>query len=448
MIDLLINIQFYLSHNYYLLVILGGIIFSRKTARKSFFWPKIIGGICVCIIVNHIGIIFMEKLHEKFINIPETDLVTEMILLFVLFIMSAGVLMLSYQYTFKNAVYVSVLGYTLQHMTLLLYYIIIYYLNLEEKREIAAIIFVSLYAVVYIMEFLFVRFSRDQFENIDNTSVIIQSAIFLFCSIVLGVFSFNYIVSNPVLRGTPAAFAVSAFGIMMCVNIIIGLLDGFRIKRVQNELKRTRELWKEDVHRYELSKGTVKALNVRYHDMKRRMKLALRDTEAVEGLTKMLDYYDDFIRTGNEAMDVILTEKSMISRQNGIELLCMADGSCLSGLSAVDIYSVLGNLLQNAIEYLARINDPEKRVISLNIRKEANMDIIQIDNYLAEPLIKFDELPETTKADKDRHGFGLKSVSYLLKKYHGVLRITAGNHTFSVTAAIPRTGMGKGKKRV
>ena len=72
---------------------------------------------------------------------------------------------------------------------------------------------------------------------------------------------------------------------------------------------------------------------------------------------------------------------------------------------------------------------------------------MQIDNYLAEPLIKFDEIPETTKADKDRHGFGLKSVSYLLKKYNGVLRITAGNHTFSVTAAIPRNGIGKGKKR-
>ncbi len=42
-------------------------------------------------------------------------------------------------------------------------------------------------------------------------------------------------------------------------------------------------------------------------------------------------------------------------------------------------------------------------------------------------------LPITTKADKKNHGYGLKSICYLVKKYHGQLRIKTENSIYDMT---------------
>ena len=99
---------------------------------------------------------------------------------------------------------------------------------------------------------------------------------------------------------------------------------------------------------------------------------------------------------------------------------------------------ILGNLIENAIEYLKSVPDPDKRVIALSIRQEGEMDVIHTENYLDKTPKQFDDLPLTTKPDVEDHGFGLKSVRYTLKKYGGILRITTDDHLFSATAAMPR----------
>ena len=54
--------------------------------------------------------------------------------------------------------------------------------------------------------------------------------------------------------------------------------------------------------------------------------------------------------TGNHALDVILTEKSLICKQKEIKLTCMADGKQLAFMQTTDLYSIFGNLLNNSIE--------------------------------------------------------------------------------------------------
>jgi sensor histidine kinase YesM len=299
------------------------------------------------------------------------------------------------------------------------------------------LLFYLVYSSVYVAEYLLLR-NREDAVNIENTTMIIQSVIFLFCSVILSVLSYNYIVSNEALVGTPAVFVVSMFGVVMCVNIIIGLLDSFQTRKVQDELAMTRKLWQENVRQYELTKQTVDILNFRYHDLRNQMNLLVQDRGVAQEIENCLDSYYDSIRTGNEAMDVVLTEKSVLCRKNEIVFTCIADGQCLSYMSPVDIYSVLGNIIDNAVEYLSAIADKEKRVISLMIRREGDMDMIQIENFLAERPREEQGMPLTTKKDKENHGYGLKSVRHILKKYEGIMRISMENRMFSLTIALPQ----------
>lgn len=435
--ELFASLQHFLNSHFYLLVLIGAVISSLRTPKRRHFLLRLVLSLVVCIGLCEI---LEMTIHTAMMSVTDNLVVLsffEMVRALFLYAVSVAVILCCYQYRLKNACYVCVFGYTLQHMTLLVYYLVCYYFVPGGNFAARILLFYLIYSSVYVAEYLLLR-NREDAVNIENTTMIIQSVIFLFCSVILSVLSYNYIVSNEALVGTPAEFVVSMFGIVMCVNIIIGLLDSFQTRKVQDELAMTRKLWQENVRQYELTKQTVDILNFRYHDLRNQMNLLVRDRGVAQEIENCLDSYYDSIRTGNEAMDVVLTEKSVLCRKNEIVFTCIADGQCLSYMSPVDIYSVLGNIIDNAVEYLSAIADKEKRVISLMIRREGDMDMIQIENFLAERPREEQGMPLTTKKDKENHGYGLKSVRYILKKYEGIMRISMENRMFSLTIALPQ----------
>lgn len=435
--ELSASLQHFLNSHFYLLVLIGAVISSLRTPKRRHFLLRLVLSLVVCIGLCEI---LEMTIYTAMMSVTDNLVVLsffEMVRALFLYAVSVAVILCCYQYRLKNACYVCVFGYTLQHMTLLVYYLVCYYFVPGGNFAARILLFYLIYSSVYVAEYLLLR-NREDAVNIENTTMIIQSVIFLFCSVILSVLSYNYIVSNEALVGTPAVFVVSMFGIVMCVNIIIGLLDSFQTRKVQDELAMTRKLWQENVRQYELTKQTVDILNFRYHDLRNQMNLLVRDRGVAQEIENCLDSYYDSIRTGNEAMDVVLTEKSVLCRKNEIVFTCIADGQCMSYMSPVDIYSVLGNIIDNAVEYLSAIADKEKRVISLMIRREGDMDMIQIENFLAERPREEQGMPLTTKKDKENHGYGLKSVRYILKKYEGIMRISMENRMFSLTIALPQ----------
>ena len=65
--------------------------------------------------------------------------------------------------------------------------------------------------------------------------------------------------------------------------------------------------------------------------------------------------YDALFSTGNQAIDAILNEKSLYCSQRGIALNCLVDGSAVGHMEYVDIYSLVGNIMDNAIEAVEKL---------------------------------------------------------------------------------------------
>lgn len=426
----------FLSTHFYLLVLLGGVIFSMQAQKRDRFALRLALSCLLCLTVGLVNEVIYTALSAKAAGMIWNSAL-DMGRSLLLYGISTAAIYACYQYSVKNAVYVSAFGYTLQHMTFLIYYLCRYYFQTERNPFADTTLFLVLFAGVYLAEYLLLRGMQDYAVNIENGRMIVQSCIFLFCAVVLSVLSYNYIVSNETLQGTPAVFVVSAFGIVMCINIIIGLLDSFQTRKVKQELAMTRQMWQEDVRQYELTKQTIDVLNFRYHDLKNQMALLVQDKKVAQEIRQCLDSYSDSVRTGNESMDVVLTEKSILCRKYDIDLTCMADAECLMQVSPVDVYSILGNLIDNAVEYLREIPDRDKRLISLSIGQEGAVDVIQIDNFLQQKPEEERGFPVTTKGDKANHGYGLRSVQYMVKKYDGIMRISTDNQLFSVTIVLP-----------
>lgn len=216
----------------------------------------------------------------------------------------------------------------------------------------------------------------------------------------------------------------------------------FKKSAMQQEFAVMNMLWKMEKEQYQLSKENIALINQKCHDLKHQIR-AIRgasreDIEKyLEEMEDSIQIYESIVKTGNEVLDTILTEKSLYCRERGITVSCVADGSQMDFINTVDLYAILGNAIDNAIEAVEKFRHEEKRQIDVLIHRQQNFLVINIINPIKGNLTYEEELPVTTKEDKQYHGFGLRSMRYLVKKYDGFLTVSEEDGCFSLKILIP-----------
>jgi sensor histidine kinase regulating citrate/malate metabolism len=97
-------------------------------------------------------------------------------------------------------------------------------------------------------------------------------------------------------------------------------------------------------------------------------------------------------------------------------------------LPAFDMATILGNLLDNAIDALMTIEN--RRMISVKIKYGKGQFIIKISNTFNGIVI---ERTNTlfTKKDGGNHGLGIKNIKRILEKYDGSMDIEYDATTFT-----------------
>lgn len=211
----------------------------------------------------------------------------------------------------------------------------------------------------------------------------------------------------------------------------------------EKELAVNQQLWLRQQSQFQMSQANVELINRKCHDLKHQMEAIrrLKDERAIDRQLQELEQavmlYDSAIHTGNQALDVILTEKNLACEANHITMTCMVDGRGLENIDSVDLYTMFGNALDNAFESVSKLSDPEKRIIQIAAYTEGDLLMIRIRNYFEGELAMKDGLPLTTKGDRENHGFGLKSIRYTAEKYGGTAAVQAEGNYYTLQILIP-----------
>lgn len=189
---------------------------------------------------------------------------------------------------------------------------------------------------------------------------------------------------------------------------------------------------------YEFSKETIETINIKCHDMKHKISRLKNkvDAKEISELENSINIYDLSVKTGNNALDIVLTEKGLICQPQNIRFSCIADGGLLSFMSDVDIYSLFGNAIDNAISAVKDLPE-DKRVIDISIKEAMGMCSVHFENWYDGELVFNNDLPLTTQDDKNYHGYGLKSVKRTVEKYNGYMKISAENGVFKLNLSFP-----------
>lgn len=216
----------------------------------------------------------------------------------------------------------------------------------------------------------------------------------------------------------------------------------FKKSDMRQELEMMNLLWQKEQEQYKLSRDTIALINQKCHDLKHQIRV-IRDAgreereQYLEEIEDSIQIYEAIVKTGNEVLDTILTEKSLYCKKKDIVVSCVVDGSQMDFIHKVDLYAILGNAIDNAMEAVEKFRHKEKRQIDVMIYRQQQLLVIHVVNPIKENLVYENELPVTTKENRQYHGYGLRSIRYLLKKYDGFLNIREEDGCFSLMMLIP-----------
>ena len=270
-----------------------------------------------------------------------------------------------------------------------------------------------LLAVFALFFFLFWQINRNLNLKDENLTVTRREAagIFLTTVVIFAISNLGFLSLNVPFAGRDSLeiFNMRTLTDLGGAAILYAYQAQWKSSQVQRELENIQNILMNQYEQYKQAQRTVDLINFRYHDLKNHM-IALRSSEDaplrqqyLDQLEKDIHSYEALNKTGNQVLDTLLTSKSLHCMQHKIDLTYVIDGSLFDFMDVMDICSIFGNALDNAIECEKKIKDYDKRMIHINAFSEKNFLIIRFENYY-EGDIRFEKgLPVTTKKQAAAH---------------------------------------------
>lgn len=428
-------------------LLLAEFLFTPRLYKRSRFPLRVLIGLAVCFAAAFLFPIFPEVSYTAWYCA---------IMFLVLFAVSVGALALMYQGSFKDIVFCAIAGYTVQHISQEVYELLNVWLGLNGRlasdfygssvisasgalQWFVFLVYGWIYAVVYFAAYqLFASRVGDKEEvRIKNLYMIIVALIIVMVDVI-----FSSLVTYAIPDDTSLLPVVIThlYNIVCCILVLLLLFELPKRFGAEKELAVERQIRYREKQQYFTAKENIDLINLKCHDLKhqiRRIAGGKKSDDVIDEIENVISVYDAAYKTGSDALDVILTEKSLLCRKLSVKLSCIADGSCLDFMKDTDIYALFGNMLDNAIEAVCKFEE-DKRVIGISVSSHNAFVIINIrNNYNGK--IAFDrDLPVTGKKDRDYHGYGMKSIKYVVKKYGGEMTINTDNRIFNLNIAFSR----------
>jgi len=228
--------------------------------------------------------------------------------------------------------------------------------------------------------------------------------------------------------------ALCVVGFFLLRRTLYNMIDR-RIERFQSELieKQVREI--QNMYRQ------VRGWRHDYRNHINNMKIQLSQ-ENYDGLSDYLneladdlDTVDTVIKTGNVMADAILNSKLNVAEKMNVQLNVKANVPEAIPMSDVELCSVLGNMLDNAVEACGTLPE-EERFMRVYIGKLKGQLYLSVQNSAGKVRKEKGSYLSTKEGE---HGYGLFRIDRVAKKYGGYVNRQNEEGIFATEIMIPLT---------
>ncbi len=229
--------------------------------------------------------------------------------------------------------------------------------------------------------------------------------------------------------------ALCVVGLFLIRRTLYNMIDR-RIERFQSELieKQVREI--QNMYRQ------VRGWRHDYRNHINNMKIQLSEgnydklSDYLNELADDLDTVDTVIKTGNVMADAILNSKLNVAEKMNIKLNVKANVPDKLPMSDVELCSMLGNILDNAVEACGTLPE-EKRFMRVYIGKLKGQLYLSVQNSAS----KVRKSKNTYLSTKEgEHGYGLFRIDRVAKKYGGYVNRQNEEGVFATEIMVPLCG--------
>ncbi|HIW02309.1 MAG TPA: ATP-binding protein [Candidatus Protoclostridium stercorigallinarum] len=418
-------------------------LFTFKLPRRRYFPLRLAGSVLACYVVTFL------------LPIAAYNAVYVSFMFVCMFCATVAGLYFCFRAPLLNIAFCAVAAYAVQHIAYEVYTFFVTALGLqapsgpyEETGEMifgtwTTFLYIEAYAASYGLMYLFFgsRIKSRTDLHIGNVSLLVISGVILLAAIFL-----NLLVTYRATEETDTVLlgVVHAYNILCCLLAVFVQFFMLGRKKMQTDLDTLRLLHEQERRHYMIFKENVDYINVKCHDLKHQIRRIARGgnvgSDVIGEIENAVMIYDADVKTGNDALDIVLTEKRLTCVKHGITFSQIADGKQLDIMTDADICSLFGNALDNAIEAVCGIEDKSARVIELTIKASRGFLSVCVRNSCAGDVIFDGDLPRSTKGDDRSHGFGMKSMKAITEKYGGELSVTAESGVFTLNMLFPLSG--------
>ena len=226
--------------------------------------------------------------------------------------------------------------------------------------------------------------------------------------------------------------ALCIIGFLLLRRTLYNMIDR-RIERFQSELieKQVREI--QNMYRQ------VRGWRHDYRNHINNMKIQLSQenygglSDYLNELADDLDTVDTVIKTGNVMADAILNSKLNVAEKMNVQLNVKANVPEMLPMSDVELCSLLGNMLDNAVEACGTLPE-EERFMRVYIGKLKGQLYLSVQNSAGKVRKEKGSYLSTKEGE---HGYGLFRIDRVAKKYGGYVNRQNEEGVFATELLIP-----------
>lgn len=159
--------------------------------------------------------------------------------------------------------------------------------------------------------------------------------------------------------------------------------------------------------------------------------------EYVRKIVKAVSSIKSF-HSGNAVIDALVGSKTALAEMNNISVVVDLAVPQKLNIPDEDLTVMIGNLYDNAIDANMKLTDVNKRFIRIKILFDCGNLLILFENAtLEQNYISNKGIWVTSKEDNSSHGFGIKNIDRIIKKYEGYCERDLNDHVFRCRIRIP-----------
>lgn len=272
--------------------------------------------------------------------------------------------------------------------------------------------------------------------------------------ILLPVFIFTYVHGIIFKYGYYGYHSENALGqdmallsILLCLTALVTVMltqkyfDNFQLQLASERQER---LIQQQYAFYQSRKEADETLRHLHHDIHNHLLYLKHIAKDHEKAQQYLNDIEDAIalarvvpNTGNETVDVLLGEKLALAQREDIPISAYVDFSAANFLTPVELCTIWGNSLDNALEAAQQASDNEERFVRIKGGQSGPGLFINIVNTCSHEPVREGDTYLTHKLDSTLHGQGLASLRRVVGTRQGTVHTEYSEGLFTLSIFIP-----------